>query len=342
MASPEGDYARRLPESGYAPVGDTGGTRHNRYGKLDWPGGSLRPRGESTHSAESGARVAATRRLFSPFACGKKAAAPESSGIASWQQIFDGASSRPYLPGLSMPLPRGGIPFLAARVASPGPASVAEAAARAIVHPADLRAGRPQFRARRRRLAHHHDGRALPRFRRRRRGRLRRLLASASGQDPGGAGCQAVAHLQPLPHSRRRAAGRPIGGRDLRRGGVLLQFRRGGQRGRHQDGAQVSCGVRPAGAVPHHHGRGRLSRSHARDPRGRGSAEISGRVRAQGRGLRPGPVRRSRSAACRDRPGDGRHHDRADPGRGRHPLRSAAMPARAARALRRARAAIDL
>ena len=43
-----------------------------------------------------------------------------------------------------------------------------------------------------------------------------------------------------------------------------------------------------------------------------------------------------------DRTRDGRHPDRADPGRGRHPPVPTALPARAARTLRRARPPADL
>ena len=51
---------------------------------------------------------------------------------------------------------------------------------------------------------------------------------------------QAVAHLQPLPDPRGRAAGGAADRRDLRRHGVLHQFRRRGAGMRHQDGAALS------------------------------------------------------------------------------------------------------
>ncbi len=53
---------------------------------------------------------------------------------------------------------------------------------------------------------------------------------------------------------------------------------------------------RRAGALPHHHVRGRLPRPHARDHRRRRPEEIPGRLRAEGRGLRPGAVRRPQGA----------------------------------------------
>ena len=92
---------------------------------------------------------------------------------------------------------------------------------------------------------------------------------------------------------------------------------------RDQDGAQVSVGERPAGALSHHHLRGRLPRPHARDARGRRPEEISRRLRPGGRGLRPGAVRRSRGGQGGDRAGDRRDPDRADPGRGRRARRAA-------------------
>ena len=83
------------------------------------------------------------------------------------------------------------------------------------------------------------------------------------------AGEKALARLQPLSHPRSRAAGRSAVRGELCRHGVLRQFRRRGDGMRDQDGAQISVRQRPAGALPHHHLRGRLPRPHAGDARRR-------------------------------------------------------------------------
>ena len=113
------------------------------------------------------------------------------------------------------------------------------------------------------------------------------------------AGHEGLARLQSLPHPRRRAAGRAAVRGELRRRGVLRQFRRRGDGMRDQDGAQVSVGERPAGTLPHHHLRGRLPRPHAGDAGGRRPEEISRRLRPGGRRLRPGAVRRPRGHQAR-------------------------------------------
>ena len=134
-----------------------------------------------------------------------------------------------------------------------------------------------------------------------------------------------LSNLYEIPARRgwptRLAAG------DLRRQGVLHQFRRRGAGMRDQDGAALSLCQRPSGALPHHHLRGRLPRPHAGDDRRRRPGEISRGLRPEGAGLRPGAVRRPRGAVeaaiSRDR-GD---PDRADPGRGRHPPGRRGIPA---------------
>ena len=111
---------------------------------------------------------------------------------------------------------------------------------------------------------------------------------------------------------------------------------------RDQDGAQVAIGRRPSRALRHPHLRGRLPWPHPGDHRRRRPGQISRGFRPEGRGLRPDSVRRPRGRRGGDRPADRRDHDRADPGRGRRAGRSAALPARPARALRRAWAVADL
>ena len=64
------------------------------------------------------------------------------------------------------------------------------------------------------------------------------------------AGGQAVARLQPVPDPRARAPGRPAGGAQLRRHRVRLQFGCGGDRGLHQDGPALSTG---RAATPERH-----------------------------------------------------------------------------------------
>ena len=115
------------------------------------------------------------------------------------------------------------------------------------------------------------------------------------------AGAEALARLQSLRDSRSRARRAAAVRRELRRRGVLLQFRRRGDGMRDQDGAQIPFGERRAGALPHHHLRGRVPRPHAGDARRRRTEEISRRLRPRGRGLRSGAVRRSRGDQARDR-----------------------------------------
>ena len=171
---------------------------------------------------------------------------------------------------------------------------------------AGLRARRSRLRARRGRVADRHQRRALSRFHLGRRGQCARPRASASGRGDHRAGQEGLARLQSLPHPRGRAAGRAAVRGELRRRGVLRQFRRRGDGMRDQDGAQIPIGERPAGALPHHHLRGRLPRPHAGDARRRRPEEISRRLRPGGRRLRPGAVRRSRSDQARHRAGDRR------------------------------------
>ena len=192
----------------------------------------------------------------------------------------------------------------------------------------DLCTPRRGVRPWRGRLSLYCRGRTLSRFRLGRRRQRAWPLASPScrGADP--AGGEALAHLQPLPRHGAGAARQAPDGGDFRRQGFFRQFRRRGDGSVHQDGAQISQPSRPSPALPHRHLRGRLSWPHACDHRGRQPAEVSGGLRAEGRGLRSGSAWRPRSGESRDRGGDGRHPDRAAPRRGRRPPRVAASCAR--------------
>ena len=117
---------------------------------------------------------------------------------------------------------------------------------RDIASAADLCARRPRFRAGRRRLAGRDQRRALSRFHLRRRRQRARPRASAARRRAHRAGAEALARLQPLPHSRGRAAGRAAVRGELRRPRLLLQFRRRGDGVRDQDGAQIPVRQRPA------------------------------------------------------------------------------------------------
>ena len=104
------------------------------------------------------------------------------------------------------------------------------------------------------------------------------LFASPSRRGADEPGRQALAYVQPVPDARRRAPRRAARRRDLRRSRLLHQFRRRGQRGGDQDGAQAPIGRRPSRALSHSDLRGRLSRPHAGDDRRRRPGQISRRA----------------------------------------------------------------
>ena len=156
------------------------------------------------------------------------------------------------------------------------------------------------------------------------------------------AGREGDPRLQPVPRARAGEARRPAVRAKLRGLCVLRQFRRRGDGRRDQDRAQVPRRQRAARALSHHHVRRRVPRPHARDARGRRTEEISRRLRARGRGLRPGAVRRPRGGEEGDRAADRRDPDRADPGRRRRARAGEPVPPQPARALRPARPAADL
>ena len=92
-------------------------------------------------------------------------------------------------------------------------------------------------------------------------------------------------------------------------------------------------------AVPLRRVRGRVPRPHAGHARRHRQRQVPGRVRAGGRGLRPGAVQQHERGTQRDWPRHRRHHRRAGAGRGRRASRPNAVPARPARRVRRVRPA---
>ena len=203
-----------------------------------------------------------------------------------------------------------------------------------------MRACQPCLRAGRGRLARRDRRRPLSRFYLRRRRECAGPRPSASRRRAHRAGAEAVARLQSLPDPGSRSALAAAAVRsELRRRGVLLQFRRRGDGMRDQDRAQISVGERPSRALPHHHVRGRVPRPHAGDARRRRAEEISRGLRPGRRRLRSGAVRRSRGgASARSGRRDRGDPDRADHGRRRRARRRAVVPAGPARALRRSTA----
>ena len=154
------------------------------------------------------------------------------------------------------------------------------------------------------------------------------------------AGGQALAHLQPLSRPRAGAAGEAAGRCDLRRHGVLHQFRRRGdrvRRSRWRGAINTRTAIPSASASSPSKARSTAARWRPSRPAGR--RNIS---KASG----PRPTASTRCAfgdlklvEAGDRAGDRRDPDRADPGRGRLAPRERGIPARAAQALRRARPA---
>ena len=151
--------------------------------------------------------------------------------------------------------------------------------------------------------------------------------------------------LQPVTASPsgERLAERLVDG-DLRRHGVLLQFRRRGDRRRRSRwrASTTSANGQPErfriitfeGAF---HGRTLATIAAG------GQAEVSRRLRPEGRGLRPGAVRRPRGGASRrSTPETAAILIEPIQGEGGMRVAPTAVPAGPARALRRARPAADL
>ena len=140
---------------------------------------------------------------------------------------------------------------------------------------------------------------------------------------------QALAHLQPLPDPGQEKLAQRLVDSDLRRHGVLHQFGRRGAGMRDQDGAQVS--LRPTASPERFriitfegafHGR-TLATIAA------GGQENISKASAPRSGFDQVPFGDHRGAEGGDQPRDGRHPDRADAGRRRHPPGAARVPARA-------------
>ena len=185
-----------------------------------------------------------------------------------------------------------------------------------------MRAPERRVRARRGRLARLHDGRALSRFRQRRRRQRARPRAPQAGRRADRAGQQALALLQPLPRRRAGAAGRAAVRGDVRRQGVLLQFGRRGLRGRHQAGAALSLrrtATPSAGASSPSRARSTAARWPPSPPPATRSTWKASASRR--RGFDIVAVRRPGGGREGHRPETAAHHGRAGAGRGRRARR---------------------
>ena len=191
-------------------------------------------------------------------------------------------------------------------------------------------------------MAVHGGGRKVSRFHLRRRRQCAWTCPSSAGERARGAGEEALARLQLVPHPRRRAARRAAVRSDLRRLRLLPEFRHRGDRMRDQDGAQISIGQRQARTLsassPSRAPSTAARWRHWRRPATRNISRASGR-RSEGFDQVPfGDLEATKKAIG---PQTARHSDRADPGRGRRAGAAAGLPARPAQALRRARPAAD-
>ena len=175
-----------------------------------------------------------------------------------------------------------------------------------LAYSADLRPRRPRVRARRGRVALSRPRRALSRFHLRRRRQRARPCASEARRGDGRAGAQALARLQPVPHSRReRLADRLCAacfadfvffcnsGAEAIEGAIKMARKYHAVNGQPERYRIVTF----EGAF---HGRTLA------DARGGRKQEISRRLRPAGRRLRSGAVRRSRGGEEGDRAGDRR------------------------------------
>ena len=148
-------------------------------------------------------------------------------------------------------------------------------------------------------LAGHGGRRALSRFRRRHRRQLARPRASASRRRAHRAGRQALARSN-LYESRGRS-GWPSGWSTRRFADKVFFSNSGAEacEGAIKTARRYHYVIRQSGALAHHHLQRRLPRPHAGDDRRRRPAEIPRRLRPEGRGLRPGAVRRHRRRSSR-------------------------------------------
>mmetsp|Transcript_35856 Transcript_35856/g.112577 ORF Transcript_35856/g.112577 Transcript_35856/m.112577 type:complete len:309 (-) Transcript_35856:341-1267(-) len=184
-------------------------------------------------------------------------------------------------------------------------------------------------------------------------GRHQHLLPGPRPPGPrhgrGGADDAGAPRQQPVLHPAAGAARRVARVHELRRQGVLLQFRRGGQRGCHQAPAPPRREPRHRRAG-HHHGEAELPRAHAGDHHGDGPAQVPRELRAAGERLPLRDLQRRGGARghgqgdqrCTGgglRRGPRRHHAGAAPGGGRHPPGGSQLLPAGAEALRRVRRA---
>ena len=139
---------------------------------------------------------------------------------------------------------------------------------------------------------------------------------------------------QHLAHRGPGAVGKGIVRSKFRRPGLFLQLGNRGQRGGHQARAAAQHAQAP---LQDHHLRRQLPRPHARIADRDGPAQVSRRPGAADGRFRLCAVRRPRRRGPADRQRNGRHHDRADPGRRRGADSARGFPGRLAQTGRRTR-----
>ncbi len=186
-------------------------------------------------------------------------------------------------------------------------------------------------RARRRRRIVRRGRQGVSRFRCRYRGERARLRRRGTrARDARGDRVRHRARFESLSHGSGRTARREAGRAHLRRPRVLLQFRRGSERGRVQDRAALGPRHRRRGEARNSFPARRVSWAPVRDTRGDGPSGVSRALPpARGRNL----DRRARHGGARRGPqsANGRRGDRgAGAGRGRRAGARARVPAGAA------------
>ena len=171
-----------------------------------------------------------------------------------------------------------------------------------------------------------------------------RLLASASCRGAGAPGGQALAHVQSVPDPAGRAARAAPRRRDLRRSACSSPIRAPKPvEAAIKMARKYQYVERPSRALSASSPSKAPSTAARWRPSPPAASQISRRLRPQGRRLRPGPLQRSRRGRGGDRPAiPARILIEPIQGEGGVRVGSAWLPARPARALRRARTAAGL